>query len=196
MENWMQPQVIPQIQNMYPVQAVDMSVVLKNIPYRKDEKKALNLERIIKKIISEKQLGHPIVGMVNPYAINDQDYTVRRGVANEKEVDENRSPPVVIVTFKNKTNKVNFLAAKANLNVTNICDFMKLTEEEEQQKIYINENLTEQQRHLYYLARQKKKELGYRFCWTKHGNIFMRKEEHGSVTKIETEDDLKELEAV
>jgi uncharacterized protein YoxC len=195
MDNWMQPPTIPQMQNTYPVQTVDMSVIIKNIPYRNDEKKTLNLERILKKIISVKNLGHPIIGMINPYAINDHDYTIRRAMMNEQEIDDTKPPPIVIITFKSKINKTNFLAAKGNLTLTNICDFMTLTEEEKKQTIYINENLTEKQRYLYYLARQKKKELGYRFCWTRHGSVFMRKDEHGKVTKIEKESDLKDLQA-
>lgn len=57
--------------------------------------------------------------------------------------------------------------------------------------IYINENLTPENRQLFYNARKNSKETGYRFCWVKNGKIFIRKDENSVTIHIK---DMSELQ--
>ena len=63
----------------------------------------------------------------------------------------------------------------------------------EQNKIFINENLTPDRRKLFYLTRQKKDEKDYKFAWIRNGLIFLRKTENSEVIKVTCMDDLDEL---
>lgn len=50
--------------------------------------------------------------------------------------------------------------------------------------IYINEQLSKDEMELFYKARQKKKELSYKYCWTFHGNVYMRRERTSDPIRI------------
>ena len=41
-------------------------------------------------------------------------------------------------------------------------------------KLYVNENLTQRRKGLFWLAKQKAKELDYKFVWASNGQIFIR----------------------
>ncbi|CAB0008861.1 unnamed protein product [Nesidiocoris tenuis] len=56
-------------------------------------------------------------------------------------------------------------------------------------KLFLNERLTPANRQLYWLARQTKT-LGFKFCWIKNGNIFIRKNENTPLIKITDEKDI------
>lgn len=54
---------------------------------------------------------------------------------------------------------------------------------------YINERLTAEYRRLFWLARQTKK-IGYKYCWVKNGNIYIRKAENTPFIRITQEEDI------
>ena len=57
-------------------------------------------------------------------------------------------------------------------------------------KIYINEVLDENQHQLFYQARKKRRELNYRYIWTYHGNIYMKRDTDSEIMKITSSADL------
>lgn len=57
-------------------------------------------------------------------------------------------------------------------------------------QIYLNERLTKKNRHTYGLTRAVARELNYKYVWIKHGQIFLRKSDHGKVFQIQNEEDL------
>lgn len=59
--------------------------------------------------------------------------------------------------------------------------------------VYISEHLTSASRKLYYMAREFAKENKYKFCWTSHGRIFLRKEENSKQIIIKSEKCLTDL---
>ena len=61
---------------------------------------------------------------------------------------------------------------------------------QEDNKIYINEVLDENQHQLFYQARKKRRELNYRYIWTYHGNIYMKRDTDSEIMKITSSADL------
>ena len=51
-------------------------------------------------------------------------------------------------------------------------------------KLYINESLSRTSQTLFYNARQRKRELGYLYVWTHHGQIYMRKTKDSEMIKV------------
>ena len=60
--------------------------------------------------------------------------------------------------------------------------------------IYINEHLSKQNRALFACAQEKKRNLNYKYCWTRGGSIHMRKTENSAVINILKESDLVNLQ--
>ena len=60
-------------------------------------------------------------------------------------------------------------------------------------KLYVNENLTQRRKRIFWLAKQKAKELNYKFIWTSNGQIFIREDEKANSLPIRTEYDLDNL---
>ena len=60
-------------------------------------------------------------------------------------------------------------------------------------KLYVNENLTQRRKRLFWLARQKAKELDFKFIWTSNSQIFIREDEKADSLPIRTEYDLDNL---
>ena len=61
------------------------------------------------------------------------------------------------------------------------------------EKVFINENLTQRRKRLFWNTKQKAKELGYKFFWTHNGQIYTRKDEESEKNYIRTESDLEQL---
>lgn len=59
--------------------------------------------------------------------------------------------------------------------------------------IYITENLSSQSNRLFYIARGYAKEKGFKFCWTSHGKIYLRKAEGAPAIRVEKECDLDSI---
>ena len=59
--------------------------------------------------------------------------------------------------------------------------------------VYINEHLSKPNRALFATATGKKRELGYKFLWTKNGVVHMRKDEAANVITINNENDFQKL---
>ena len=61
------------------------------------------------------------------------------------------------------------------------------------EKLFINENLTQRRKRLFWQSKQKAKELEYKYFWTPNGQIFVRKNEESEKVLIRTENDLDQL---
>lgn len=94
-------------------------------------------------------------------------------------------PHPVIVQFKTRQKRDLFLKVKSfvivnqNIPCTNIG-----------KRVFINENLTSYNKHLLHLAKEKAKELNYRFTWFKNGKIRMRLAEQSTPIVISRKEDL------
>ena len=61
------------------------------------------------------------------------------------------------------------------------------------EKLFMNENLTQRRKRLFWLSMQKAKELEYKYFWTQNGQIFVRKNEESEKVLISSESDLDQL---
>ena len=61
------------------------------------------------------------------------------------------------------------------------------------EKMFINENLTQRRKRLFWNTKQKAKELEYKFFWTHNGKIYSRKDEESEKIYIGTKSDLEQL---
>ena len=59
--------------------------------------------------------------------------------------------------------------------------------------LYINENLTQRRKRLYWKPKQKVSELNYNYIWSNHGQIYVRKDEESNRILIKTESDLDNM---
>lgn len=59
--------------------------------------------------------------------------------------------------------------------------------------IYITESLTQKARKLFFLSREFARNNNFQFCWTAHGQVFLRKAEGAPQTRVESENVLSEL---
>lgn len=64
---------------------------------------------------------------------------------------------------------------------------------ENSDKIFINEQLPKETQELFYKVRCKKRDLNYKYAWTYHGNIFMRKDKSSDAIRISSIRDLVDL---
>lgn len=99
---------------------------------------------------------------------------------------KNDKPPSIIVRFVNRDVRNNFYKnRKAAQNV----DLSKLSVKGVNH-IYVNENLTNFRKRLFWKTKQKAKEAGFKFFWTANGNILARKSEDTDPIPINSEKDL------
>lgn len=110
----------------------------------------------------------------------------------KSETSTNR-PPLIMVKFTNTVSRDNLYNARKNFKkhsiTTQSIGFRKTD------KIYINEALTRSQRSLFYKARQTKSQTKWRYVWTYHGQVFMRKTVNDDPVKIASEKELDQLMA-
>ncbi|KAJ2947357.1 hypothetical protein O0L34_g13703 [Tuta absoluta] len=104
---------------------------------------------------------------------------------------ESLLPRPVVIRFTRKAVRDEFL--KAALTRRNL-DSKDITESGPQRKLYVNERLSSGNRHLFRITRDFTKNTGYKFCWSRGGNIFIRKREGSPAIRIRCEGDLHKLE--
>lgn len=118
------------------------------VPYKQDE----DVVKIVEEIIKKKGL-----------TIRSEDFTAFRAVRKGNNPNNNDKPPIIIVAFRTNTMKT---------------DFKRRTNDESnnnENPIYINENLTKEQGSLFYAVRQFKKKYSYTYAWTRNGVPQLRK---------------------
>ena len=112
---------------------------------------------------------------------------VKRPRLNSKSNVTNRRHPGIIIRFisRQKRNEMYLNRKKAK----DISDFPV----QGMNKLYVNENLTQRRKRLFWLAKQKAKKLNNKFIWTSNGQIFIREDEKADSLPARTEYDLDNL---
>ena len=59
--------------------------------------------------------------------------------------------------------------------------------------VFINEHLSPTNRGIFAKASQKKRELGYKYLWTKNGTTHMRKTDHSEILTFKSESEIEDL---
>ena len=157
-------------------------LIIRGVPYKQGE--------------DTYKIVHNILTAAHGIALDERDFTCIRALNRNKtrEQQENMThTPKIIVQLATRHLKDRLRKrpqSTLTLRNTGIGD---IPENIISREIHINENLTEEQSRLFYLARQKKIELGYRFAWTQDGVVLMRREEGGMVEEIASEAALRKL---
>ncbi|CAH2089918.1 unnamed protein product [Euphydryas editha] len=154
------------------------SIEIKNIPVIKKEAKE-HLIQLVKKV------GESVDCCVEENQIRD--------VFRLKTAKEYNRP--VIVDFTTVTLKEKFLESfkKYNKSSDNKLNTSDLKIEGQRRPVFVSEMLTQSARKLYFHTRQFSKDHGYKYCWTAHGKVFLRKEEGAPTRRIDNEADLGKL---
>ena len=121
-----------------------------------------------------------LVGLSSPVRPEDID------VSHPLKSRRSDAKPVHIVRFVHRKTKFAVLTAK-KAEPNRQFKFRN-------QDVYINEHLNKPNRALFAAAAEKKRNLQYKFLWTKNGVINMRKDENSNIITITKEEDFLKLQ--
>lgn len=156
---------IKQVLNKRDQKELMKNVVIQGVPVQPNE----NLKVIVKKIADH--LGTQIDGSITAF---------RLGEGNQN------CPPIKVV-FEEQKDKNMLITSKKKLTLTSKdVGFM------DNNKIYINHDLTKVNLKLMSAARIFKKDNNYKYLWLSTGNIFLRKDDKSKVIVLENEEQLRE----
>ncbi|XP_045506862.1 uncharacterized protein LOC123703036 [Colias croceus] len=144
------------------------------------------------RVITQK-LGFPIEE-------SDLDFTTRVGPARKysqnkgpTENNSSQSSRPLVVRFLSRNKRDEFLkTGKMKQRSINALD-LGLATELKNIELYFNERLTQENRYLFRTARQQSKVCGYKYCWTKNGVVYIRKQEGNSAIPIKKQEDLHQI---
>ena len=159
----------------------DLNSRLNNLEQRSREK---NLEivglRDPNEVETEMSLAIGFLNNVMKANLNPLDVEVAHVVPSRRQ-DKKR---VIVVAFKFREKRNEVLKLKQHLRSYN--DALP----DQRTRIFVNEQLSPENRRLYAMAAKKRYDLNYKFLWTKKGVCFLRKDENSFCVKITNEDDL------
>ncbi|XP_013186684.2 uncharacterized protein LOC106131949 [Amyelois transitella] len=122
--------------------------------------------------------------------VKDIDEATRAG-AKRKSAGEDpevkRHPRPIVVRFTTKATRDKFLSTARSRRTL---DSKDIAEGGPARKVYVNERLTTENRQLFRAARTRAQECGYKFCWVKNGNIYVKKHERSSALRINSSSDI------
>lgn len=98
-------------------------------------------------------------------------------------------PKPIIVRFRTRKTKEAMInqARKTKLQAKDLGQGLPDT------PVYINEHLTPERKQIIYLAGQKKRDLSYKYLWTRGGNIYIKKDDNSHPIKINSRKDLGKI---
>lgn len=162
------------------------SIQIRNVPKQKAETKE-QLYQMVKKL--SLTLG-----------INLETSEVRDIYRMPSKSDQTNT--AVIAEFSSTLTKGNFLTAVKNHKSncirykTEQLNSTHLGLEGNKSLIYISEHLTPQASRLYFLAREFRKTLGYEYCWTSNGLIYLREKQGKPYILVKNEAQLHQLKSI
>ncbi|XP_077966362.1 uncharacterized protein LOC144419957 [Styela clava] len=140
-----------------------------NIPYSRDE----DCEKLIMKVAARINV---------PLQSSDISNCHRMSKEN------NKKPSPIIVKFVRRKTRHQILKNRRQLRSANFHeDFQHFTRST---RIFIIENLNDNNKDLFFKARDLKKECGYKYLWTHNGKVLIKKNEMTTTIPINNEDDL------
>ena len=185
------------------VQITRMTCYLNNVTNELDQVKQDldNLEQYIRRECLEIR-GVPIakdedtndivkkVGNLVNVNIDNEDISVSHRLPSKNEKNNNQDPSV-IVRFVRRDLRDALYKARTKLRFKTTHD-LGITRHSPE-KIFITESLTRRNKDLLSRCLQKKKDLNFKFLWTKYGRILMRKDGSSPVIAISTVKDIEKL---
>ena len=124
--------------------------------------------------------------------LDKEEISIAHRLPQKKRIGKTRSSndkkhPTIIVRFVSRTKRNEIYARR--FKAKDVETFPV----ENMENLYINENLTQRRKRLFWLTKQKAKELGYSFIWTNNGQIYVRETEESEKMHIKFENDLDKL---
>lgn len=131
-----------------------------------------------------KQVVVKIVSKMGVEEVSEKAIEVVHRVNNRN----NREPKDIIVQFKDREVRDRVIAKKRekiyNKDITN---------GKNDNLIFVNEHMTTHNKQMFWEARNKCRDMNYKYVWTKDGKIFVRKQENERVFRIRNLEDLKKI---
>lgn len=93
--------------------------------------------------------------------------------------------PPILVRFSSSPLKERWMMRRGRLS--------SIPSGDSQPRIYFNDNLTDYNKKLFWMARTRGKEKGYKFVWVRHGHIFAKKCEGSTLLRIMNVFDLEQI---
>lgn len=84
--------------------------------------------------------------------------------------------PPILVRFSSAPLKERWMMSRSRLSSLPFGD--------SQPRVYFNDNLTDSNKKLFWMARTRGKEKGYKFVWVRHGQIFAKQNEGSTLLRI------------
>ena len=160
----------------------EREIVIKGVPYRQGE----DLRGIVQNLV--KAAGHQ--------QLEEREYQCMRALGRNKtktEQEDNTNTPKIIIHLASQHKKNTLKRRPPNTLTLKDTGIEDLPDALHSQQIHMNENLTAEQSRIFYMARQKKAGMGYRFAWTQDGVVLMREREGAMVREIDSETTLERL---
>ena len=150
------------------------NLVLEGVPYNEGE----NVNKVVTQLVEKLD-----------FDLKNDDISIahRLPMKENGKTKTNNNHPAIIVRFVNRSVR-NAIYAKraAAAKITNF-------PVKNMEKLYINENLTQPRKRLFWLTKQAVKRLHYKFIWTNNGDIFVRKDENSEKIHVSNENDIRHL---
>ena len=150
------------------------NVEIHGVPMHQNE----NLDRMVMSLLK----------IVDPTIVqNDikESFRIKRFMTEEK--NPNKGTPI-LVKFMSTNKRLDILKNKRKLAGFNFKDIGVDT-----QRVFINENLTSYAKNLFYQANLLKKNHGWKYIWTRNGNIKLRHHDDSPVISIRDTADLRKI---
>lgn len=155
------------------------TIELRNVP-RQDKETKENLLHIITKLGKTTGENVDISNIRDIFRINSS----------------SKSNNTLVVEFTSVINKEKILKSVRSFNKQNKNQKLHaghLGFEGSSAPVFVSENLTSKGKRLFHLARDFVAQYKYKYCWSSHGKIYVRKEDQSSRIHVHSEDILHEL---
>lgn len=118
----------------------------------------------------------------------DVEEATRVGIRRSSGINsDNGLPRPLVVRFVKKATRDDFLKEARSRRTLNSRDIVGQGPE---RQVYVNERLTAANRQLFRATKERASESGYKHCWVRNGNIFVRRRDGGPVSRISSARDL------
>ena len=107
---------------------------------------------------------------------------------------ENDTNTPIIIRFTSMNSRDSFYDARKTLGKNDTTAKNIIPSLSTDNKIFLNEYLSRSTQSLFYEARKRRAELGYRYIWTFHNQIYVRKTKTDDTIKICSQDDINKLQ--
>ncbi|CAG9773119.1 unnamed protein product [Ceutorhynchus assimilis] len=156
---------------------------------REQEAKTNNVVPVgMKNTIDEQKTCLPELKNKTDKVLNYIDFSIRPSDYKVRIINMNKENSPILVTFQTQQQKLSVLSKRREKGkiISNDCGL------EGPSPIFVNEDLTSEQRRLFRSARTLR-EKDYQYVWVKGGRVFVRRSGSEDVVRVRTDEDIQRL---